>query len=408
MADGKRFDFVCVGSATQDVFVRSDGAHLLTLSGHEGEERWMCFDYPAKVGVEHIEFTTGGGATNAGVSLARLGARAAFVGKIGTDPVGELVIRELEAQGVDTGHYLTSEEEHTGYSVILTSYEGDRTVLVHRGASTHLSPDEIDWSVIEQAGWLYVTSLSGDSAGLLGPLMARAAEAGIRVALNPGSTQIRAGLEGLREILASVEILLLNKGEAAQLTEKEPVKDVIVEARCTRCGRCVDICPGKVFVRHGEELVQADPARCLQCGKCVEECPEDAIVMEPWTFNASEAFQRLCAAGPKMVVITDGSNGSQVCDGETLWLLPAKEVPVASTLGAGDAFGSAFVFEYNRTGDPGRALGLGTANAASVIQVVGAKNGLLSAEEAEKARAEFDRDQVRRHKLAAILEAVRA
>jgi len=401
-----RFDVVCIGSATQDVFVRSDAASLLTLSGVKEHRRLLCFDYGAKISVEHIEFTTGGGATNTASSFASLGARSAFLGQIGAGPQGKEVLKELEAHGVDISYHLCSAQYPTGYSVILTSFEGDRTVLTHRGASTELAEGDIDWSFLDKTDWVYVTSLSGRSGELIGPLADRASAAGVRLAVNPGSTQLALGLEGLGDLLGRTEVLLLNKEEASRLTGKEPIKDVIIESKCTLCGKCIEACPHNVFVRDGDHVAAAGIERCVRCGACLPACPERAIVMEPWSFNVAESFQVLCAAGPKVVSITDGVNGVQACDGEQIWMLPAHEVPTASSLGAGDAFGSAFVFEYRRSGDLGRALALGSANAASVVQQIGAKNGLLNAAEADAALEGFDPGTVRRYTLGEALEAL--
>jgi sugar/nucleoside kinase (ribokinase family) len=404
---GKPFDFVCIGSATQDVFVRSDATQILTLADVRQETQLLCFDYGGKINVEHIEFTTGGGATNAAASLAGMGARVAFLGKIGHDHIGQLVLRELVDRGVDISAHLRSETESTGYSVILTSFAGDRTVLVFRGANTSLCEDEVDWSILDRTDWLYLTSLSGDAAGLVLPLFERAKAAGVRVVWNPGSTQLRAGLARLADAFAATELLLLNREEASRLSGIEATKDPIVEKRCTLCGRCVEICPGNVFARGPDSAFVADMDTCVKCGKCVHECPEDAISFEPWAFNAGESFRRLCDAGPKVVAITDGANGVQASDGDRLWMLPAKDVSVASSLGAGDAFGSAFAFEYRRSGDVGRAMALGVANAASVVQVVGAKNGLLTAEQAKAELAALDRSTLREYALADVLDAAR-
>jgi len=404
--DGKKpFDVVCIGSATQDVFVSSDASKIVTVSDVREERRLLGFEYGGKIDVEHIEFTTGGGATNAAVSFAGLGARAAFLGKIGPDEIGRLVLRELVEKGVDVSYHLESSGRATGYSVILTSYEGDRTVLTHRGASTEMAPAEVDWSFLDKTAWLYVSSLSGQSAELLEPIAEKAPAAGVKIAFNPGSAQLRAGLEELRDFLAATEILLLNKEEASRLTGKEPVKDVIIESKCTVCGKCVEVCPENVFVRHHDRVLPAYLERCSKCGLCVPACPEGAIVMEPWTFNVAESLDVLCKMGPKIVAITDGSNGVQACDGDTICLLPAREVRVVSSLGAGDAFGSAFAFEYARSGDVGRALALGSGNAASVIQQIGAKNGLLTASEASALLDEFDEATLRRYQLSAVLDA---
>ena len=407
MTDGiTTFDFVCVGSATEDVFVSSDASKVIAISDVQRKHELLCFDYGGKLNVDHIEFTTGGGATNAAVSLSRLGAKCAFLGMLGTDQVARLVLDELDDHGIDTSYRLTSETEPTGYSVILTSFKGDRTVLVHRGANEQMSPDQIDWSFVERTDWIYLTSLSGRSADLLAPLVEKASAAGVRIAINPGSTQLRAGIDGLADVLEATTVLLLNKEEAAELSGKPPARDVIIESRCDLCGTCVEVCPAGALVEHHGRIV-SHVDLCDRCGLCMPACPQDAIAMEPWTFNVTEAFDALKKAGPDVVVITDGEKGAQATDGETLFLLPAAKAKVASTLGAGDAFGSAFTFEYARSGDIARALALGTANAASVIRQIGAKNDLLDAEAAKAELAAFDESKLRRHPFQRVLESAR-
>jgi sugar/nucleoside kinase (ribokinase family) len=400
----RQFDFVCVGSATQDVFVQSDAAKILTLSGIHEETRALCFDYGAKMDVEHIEFTTGGGATNTAVSLARLGARSSFLGKVGPDETGKLVLGELEQHGVDHSYSLIDDDRPTGYSVILTSHEGDRTVLTHRGASTELMPDEVDWSFIDQTAWLYVSSLSGDSAAMLEPLFDRAAKAGVKIAFNPGSTQLKMGLDGLADALSKAEVLTLNKHEAALLSGVEPLKDVIVEARSAACGHYVPACPRGALRRH-ERLAPQPLDERPSCEQCQPDCPADDIEVEAWPFNVAGALTALCKTGPKVVAVTDGGDGVLASDGEVLYRMPAIDVKVASTLGAGDAFGSAFALEYSRSGDIGRALALGSANAASVIQVVGAKNGLLAVDGGQDVLDKFDGSTLHRYKLAGVVAA---
>ena len=90
------FDVVCVGSATQDVFIKSDLSKIIRVSDVLAEKDFLCYDYGSKVNIDHIEFLSGGGATNTGVSFARLGLKPAFLGKIGkNDDAGKKVIQEL-------------------------------------------------------------------------------------------------------------------------------------------------------------------------------------------------------------------------------------------------------------------------------------------------------------------------
>jgi sugar/nucleoside kinase (ribokinase family) len=333
--------------------------------------------------VDHIEFCTGGGGTNTAFSLAHLGLKSAFLGKIGSDEAGEKLLQELQEAGVDTSFHIVSKRRSTGYSVILTSFEGDRTVLVHRGANSVMDADDIDWSFLDKTRWVHITSLSGRSAKLLPVLVQRAKRKGVKISLNPGSTQIRQGLKGLKNILSKVEVLFLNKEEAAALTGRSFTRTFIDQERCTLCGECVEVCPEGIFVMQDKKIKVTGEERCTRCGKCLSRCPTRAIVTEPWAFNLLEIFETILKAGPGIVVITDGPNGAQAADGKSHYLFPPYDVPVIATLGAGDAFSSAFVAAIIKKKKVKEALELATANASCVIQKFGAKVGLLTMEEAE-------------------------
>jgi sugar/nucleoside kinase (ribokinase family) len=146
---------------------------------------------------------------------------------------------------------------------------------------------------------------------------------------------------------------------------------------------------------------------CKRCGQCFKACGEEAMIIEPWTHNIMEIFRVLLAAGVKVVVITDGKNGSQATDGEALYWFPAYTAPVVDTLGAGDAFGSAFVAGMIRDGDIARGLELGAANGSSVVRYFGAKPGLLTAEEIDDFLKEKSTDEIYHVRKANLQRAVR-
>ena len=376
------FDVVSIGSATQDVFVKTNLSKVLVMKDVLSQKELLCFDYGAKVNVDHIEFCTGGGATNTAFSFARLGLKPAFLGKIGDDEAGKALIKELQEAGVDTSFHIVSKRRSTGYSVILTSFEGDRTVLVYRGANSVLDAEDIDWSFLNKARWLHITSLSGRSAKLLPQLTRRAKRKGVKVSLNPGSAQIRQGLKGLKNVLSKVDVLFLNKEEAAALTGRPFTRRFIDGKRCSLCGGCVEVCPQDIFTMEEKKIVVVNEERCVRCGRCVSHCPTRAIVTEPWAFNVLEIFEAILKTGPGIVVITDGPNGAQVADGKFHYIFPPYDVPVVATLGAGDAFSSAFLAAIIKGKKVKEALELATANSNSVIQKFGAKVGLLTMEEA--------------------------
>ncbi|MBU0610574.1 MAG: carbohydrate kinase family protein [Armatimonadetes bacterium] len=314
------FDVVSIGSATQDVFVSSDQTRLIRVQHTESEEVYLAYEYGAKVAVDDLFISTGGGAVNTAIAFAKLGLRSAAVSEIGQDDAGNMIERALQERGVDVSMLVRNPDHNTGYSVILTGPTGDRTVLVHRGAGSCLSHSDIDWDRVGEAGWVYLSSLSGESAALWHDVARWAVETKVKLAINPGSRQIGEGLEGLGDVLAAADIIFVNKGEAYRFTGTEEHRGDVDERA------------------------------------------------------AAETLHR---AGCRRVVMTMGAEGARAFDGEQHYYLPAPKVQVVSNLGAGDAFASACLAAIHYGLPLREALKAGAINAGSVVTSTGATTALL-------------------------------
>lgn len=323
------YDVICVGCATQDVFVSSDQTCLITLRSEDCEQQYLAYEYGGKLAVDELFISTGGGASNTAISFSRLGLKVAAICELGEDDAGHMVERHLAEHGIDTRMLTHSPDLKTGYSVILVGPTGDRTVLVHRGAGCTLTKPEVAWDTVKQTKWLYLASLSGESAGLWDDFAAFASEHGIRLAINPGSQQLKRGMEGMAKILAATDFISLNRREAFQLTG--------------------------VAEKRGEEDERA-------------------------------ALQALVAAGCKMAVMTMGAQGAMAYDGHEYVAVAAPQVKVVSNLGAGDAFSSGVVAALQHGLSLREALEVGSLNSGSVVGVMGATEGLLDWETVEKKR----------------------
>src|SRR3989338_7188345 len=186
------YDVVTIGSATRDVFV-IPGEFEIEEGAKYKTGKAVCFSLGSKIDVPEIYYKTGGSAINAAVTFARQGLKTACLAKIGNDSRGQSIRDRLKETGVSDELVVVDKKRLTGYSIILTA-EGNRTVLVHRGSTEYLCREEgIPLKNLKQTKWFYISHLGGESSNIFSPLIQFASENGIKVALNPGSTQLKMG-----------------------------------------------------------------------------------------------------------------------------------------------------------------------------------------------------------------------
>jgi len=313
-----KFDVVTFGSAFVDVYLTSKDFKIIK-SGKSPTGVALCEVYGGKIGVEKMVITTGGGATNTAVGFERLGLEAGCVCCVGKDDWGLYVRKELLREGVSP-LYIQQVEKYTSYSTILVSKEGGRSALVYRGASNNLSWRKVGWKKLRPR-WFYVSSLGGD-LNMLTKIVRVAEEKGIKLALNPGSKEIAAG-EKLKAFLPHVEVLVVNRQEAARLT--------------------------KNMFKNREKILK-------DVGKL----------------------------GAKMVAVTEGRKGASLIAGKEKIFLKAIKVKTVEETGAGDGFGCGLVAGLIKGMGLKQALKLGVANGASVAEEFGPKAGLLFEPEVRK------------------------
>jgi ribokinase len=307
-----KFDIISVGSGVIDNFVYTNI--------HE-KEKQISYPIGMKLKVDKIVTCTGGAGTNTSVSFSRLGLKAGFLGKIGNDYNGKIILNELKNEKVPFLGKL-DKKMGTGTSIILDSMEHERTILTYKGASEHLKFNEMNRNALNTK-WFYFSSLAEDSFQTQKKLAKIAKKKGIKIALNPSSYQAEKGAEYIKDILEVTEILILNKEEAQMLIKKNIV---------------------------GKELLK-----------------------------------ELIKLGVKIACVTDGPNGNIVYDGEKFYNSNVhNEIKCVERTGAGDAFAAGFVAGIIKNKGIEFSIQLGSANSESVIQYIGAKNKLLTLNEAEK------------------------
>lgn len=104
----------------------------------------------------------GGAPANVAVGLSRLGLPSAFIGKVGDEPFGMFLAHTLAECGVDTRGMRFDPDHRTGLAFVSLFSGGERQFVFYRhpSADMHLRPEEVDISLLDQAGAFHFGSVS--------------------------------------------------------------------------------------------------------------------------------------------------------------------------------------------------------------------------------------------------------
>lgn len=252
----------------------------------------------------------GGAESNVAIGIQRLGGQAVWCGRIGADALGELVRREIQAEGV-TVHATEDPGAPTGLMIKEQRTPSAQRVIYYRAgsAASRLCPPDVPPVLIADATVVHVTgitpALSDQAAATWRHVIAAARAARVLVSLdmNYRSTLWDSDTAGrmYREVLPMVDILFAGEDEAA------------------------------IALRQGTDERHDVP-------------------------SAEELARRLAEMGPSQVVIKRGAAGAYaLIDGKGYLQQGTSIVPV-DTVGAGDAFVAGYLAEFVRGMPPTERL----------------------------------------------------
>lgn len=310
----KPLDVLAIGDTAVDAFIRLKDAR--THCTIDDERCELCLRFADKVPYESVTIIPGvGNAANAAVSSARLGLSSGFLGAVGIDENGKACMDALAREKVDVSLISRQEGAHTNYHYVLW-YEAERTILVKHQAFSYTLPP------LTPPRFIYLSSLAEESLSYHDEIAAYvAAHQETQLVFQPGTFQMKLGVERLRELYRHTALFFCNKDEAKRIlaTEETDVRKLLEELR------------------------------------------------------------RL---GPRIAVITDARKGAFALSDEGAWKVPMypDPKPPLERTGAGDAFASTFTAALALGKNVPEALAWGPINSMSVVQYVGAREGLLSRE----------------------------
>lgn len=280
----------------------------------------LCMKFGDKVPFEYVKIIKAvGNSANAAVAISRLGFRSALISQIGDDLNGKDCLDGLIKEKVDTRYVKSHKGMPTNYHFVLW-YDVDRTILINHVEYPYKFP-----TIKKAPKWIYLSSLASNSKDYHKEISQYLLDnPSVKLAFQPGTFQIKLGIKELKDIYKRTEVFICNVEEAQTIlhTDSRDIKTLLSEMH---------------------------------------------------------------ANGPKIVLITDGPKGSYMLDGEHFYFMPVypdPKPPVERT-GCGDSFSATFVAALMQGKSPLEALVWAPVNPMSVVQYVGAQEGLLNHENIE-------------------------
>jgi len=168
--------------------------------------------------IKDLRYGGGGSAANLAVGIRRLGKRSGFIGSVGFDDFGRILLDELIKEGVDISHVKIAVNKQSCTSFIGINRHGNVIIFEYLGAGEEVTPKDLDPSYIASAKILHITSFRLDTAIEAARI---ANEHGVLVSIDPGRKWEKHKFDYIRKLLENADILILNALELSKLTRTD-------------------------------------------------------------------------------------------------------------------------------------------------------------------------------------------
>ncbi len=246
--------------------------------------------FPAEIGRRLAEVTAfrpspGGAPANVAVAARRLGAQTAFVGKVGDDAFGEMLIDTLRGEGVETRGMRVDPDARTTMAIIAMPdpHHGEFVFYRNPGADMLLRPDELDEALLQETSALHIGSIS--------------------LSTEPSRSATHRAVELAR---AAGALISFDVNYRPSLWPQPET--------------AVDLITAMLPQVH---LVKVN---------------EDELVLLTGTDDPVAGSQSILAHGPTACLVTQGAKGSFMRVGDEMAFVPAFAVETVDAIGCGDAF----------------------------------------------------------------------
>jgi sugar/nucleoside kinase (ribokinase family) len=302
-----------IGNALTDMLLQVSEDDLRELGFPKGSMNLITMEQAEQIQMRFASvrkhLVAGGSASNAINCIAALGGKAAFLGKIGNDEVGDFYREDMLKNGVKP-ILLTSSNAMSGCSIVLITPDGERTFATYLGAASELSPEDIEREAFTGYDIFHIEGYLVQNNALIEKAIRLAKEAGCTVSLDLASYNVvNDNHLFLKELIRKyVDIVFANEDESFAYTHLNP-----------------------------EEAVQ----------KIAEQCD--------------------------IAIVKVGKRGSYVQQGNTRHHIGAITTSCTDSTGAGDLYAGGFLHALSDGFDIRRCGEIGTIAAGRVVEIVGTK-----------------------------------
>ncbi|HIH36625.1 MAG TPA: carbohydrate kinase family protein [Methanocellales archaeon] len=185
-----------------------DKLYVVTKIAKAGEE----------VGVKEVRESPGGSAANTIFGLARVGAKTGFIGAVGNDEEGGVILRDLANEDVDINRIKVL-DGNSGIAIGLVDDDGERSLYIYPGVNDEFDVSDVDVEYIEGAKFLHMSSfVDRRQLEMQVSLIERIKT---RVSFNPGMLCSKFSLETLQPIIEKSDVIFVNYEEMETLTNSD-------------------------------------------------------------------------------------------------------------------------------------------------------------------------------------------
>ncbi|MFT7557585.1 MAG: ribokinase [Planctomycetota bacterium] len=328
-------DFLAIGDVVNDDFIQLEESQATVTCDANGNECMISMNFGDKLPYHDRKLIYAvGNSPNGALGATRLGLDTALMTHVGNDELGQQTITAMEGRGINTDFVITEPEKTTNYHFVLR-YKAERTILIKHEAYTYDLAKQVEGKPTPK--WIYFSSVGEDSMQYHKDIAQWVSDKNIKMAFQPGTFQIKLGYEPLKYIYEACELFFCNVEEAEKILGPVIGIDPITDKR-------------------------------------------ETTTRKQFTLFLMQEMSKL---GPDTVCITDGPDGAYAYDGAHAWYMPTypDPAPPVDRTGAGDSFSSTFTSALALGNDIPTALSWGPINSMSVVQHVGAQEGLLTKEQ---------------------------